>query len=295
MRGLQSRRQRHCPRDLRVTSAVASKGESAKSNTSCLGSFLTRSTRFRYLPEVCDEPVLRAGGLLRGPACRGGDGAGCRGGLRGQLVETRQEMATAAGKWHGGRPRKCSRRSRVFKRRRRGTHPWSRYTGDPTHGARCGTIVCGGAGRQRSPRFGPISWSRRGESGASAPRRDHEHLAFLTPSTQTTTPARDILRLLKTNIDQASKSITDIMLRHTRYGLTVFSNTNDIIQNLVQDDTGERGYARFHLSPRTEQAQPAYQSIVLLVGWAQHRLLLISTETLVLRRSPDSAFAGGGF
>ncbi|KAL3247576.1 hypothetical protein MRX96_057002 [Rhipicephalus microplus] len=94
MRGLQSRRQRHCPRDLRVTSAVASKGESAKSNTSCLGSFLTRSTRFRYLPEVCDEPVLRAGGLLRGPACRGGDGAGCRGGLRGQLVETRQEMAT---------------------------------------------------------------------------------------------------------------------------------------------------------------------------------------------------------
>ncbi|KAH8038044.1 hypothetical protein MRX96_057021 [Rhipicephalus microplus] len=73
-----------------------------------------------------------------------------------------------------------------------------------------------------------------GESGAPAPCRDHEHLAFLTPSAQTTTPARDVLQLLKTNIDPASKGTTDIVLRHTRYGPAVFANTNDSIQNLVQ-------------------------------------------------------------
>ncbi|KAH8038045.1 hypothetical protein HPB51_020695 [Rhipicephalus microplus] len=37
-----------------------------------------------------------------------------------------------------------------------------------------------------------------------------------------------------TNVDLASKGITDIVLRYTRYGLTVLSNTNDTIQNLVQ-------------------------------------------------------------
>ncbi|KAL3243021.1 hypothetical protein MRX96_020698 [Rhipicephalus microplus] len=44
-----------------------------------------------------------------------------------------------------------------------------------------------------------------GESGALAPSWDHEHLAFSTPSAQTTTPVRDVLRLFKTNIDPASK------------------------------------------------------------------------------------------
>ncbi|KAL3243071.1 hypothetical protein MRX96_020745 [Rhipicephalus microplus] len=99
--------------------------------------------------------------------------------LQGQLVETRQEMASLQARGMGGRPR------------------------------------------------------RRGESGAPDPRRDHEHPAFLTHSVQTT-PARDVLWLLKTNIHPASKDITDIVLRHTRYDLTVFSYKNDAIQNLVQ-------------------------------------------------------------
>ncbi|KAL3243040.1 hypothetical protein MRX96_020717 [Rhipicephalus microplus] len=145
--------------------------------------------------------------------------------LRGQLVKTRKEKATLQASGVGGRPRSCSRRSRVFERRRRGLHPWSRYTGDPT---RAWT-----AGWQRFRRSGPNLWFRRGESGAPAPRRYHEHLAFLTPSAQTT-PARDVLWLLKTNIHPASKGITDIVLRHTRYGSTVFSNKNDAIQNLLQ-------------------------------------------------------------
>ncbi|XP_070386678.1 uncharacterized protein [Dermacentor albipictus] len=42
-----------------------------------------------------------------------------------------------------------------------------------------------------------------------------EHVAFLTPTAPTTTPARDALRLLKTNIDPAAKNIGQVTLRHT--------------------------------------------------------------------------------
>ncbi|KAH8036486.1 hypothetical protein HPB51_000682 [Rhipicephalus microplus] len=94
--------------------------------------------------------------------------------------------------------------------------------------ARAGT-----AAWQRFRHSGPNSWFRRGESGTPAPLRDHEHLALLTHSVQTTS-ARDVLWLLKTNIHPASKGITDIVVRHTRYDLTVFSYKNDAIQNLVQ-------------------------------------------------------------
>lgn len=59
-------------------------------------------------------------------------------------------------------------------------------------------------------------------------------MAFLTPATQTTTPARDVLRLLKTNIDPVTKGITDVVLRHTRYGVTVLTNAQATIQNLVE-------------------------------------------------------------
>ncbi|KAH6941539.1 hypothetical protein HPB50_019494 [Hyalomma asiaticum] len=46
-----------------------------------------------------------------------------------------------------------------------------------------------------------------------AVREEQQHVAFLTPSNQTAAPARDVLRLLKTNIDPASKAITDVTLR----------------------------------------------------------------------------------
>ncbi|KAH7952869.1 hypothetical protein HPB49_002031 [Dermacentor silvarum] len=62
----------------------------------------------------------------------------------------------------------------------------------------------------------------------------HNHVAFLTPIAQTTAPARDVLRLLKTNIDPGAKHIKDISLHHTRYGLTVFSNNKQSLDNLQQ-------------------------------------------------------------
>ncbi|KAH7970986.1 hypothetical protein HPB49_017595 [Dermacentor silvarum] len=50
-----------------------------------------------------------------------------------------------------------------------------------------------------------------------APSRPmHNHVAFLTPTSQTDAPARDVVRLLKTNIDPASKDIKDVSLRLTR-------------------------------------------------------------------------------
>ncbi|KAH7987085.1 hypothetical protein HPB52_024530 [Rhipicephalus sanguineus] len=71
-------------------------------------------------------------------------------------------------------------------------------------------------------------------TSAPAARQEHQHVAFLTPTAPTTTPAQDVLRLLKTNIDPASNGIADVTLRHTRYGLTVFTNTSDTIHNMVR-------------------------------------------------------------
>ncbi|XP_070384940.1 uncharacterized protein [Dermacentor albipictus] len=60
----------------------------------------------------------------------------------------------------------------------------------------------------------------------------HDHVCFLTPTAQTTAPARDVVRLLKANIDPAAKGIKDVSLRHTRYGVTVFSDIKQSIDNL---------------------------------------------------------------
>ncbi|KAH7962824.1 hypothetical protein HPB52_018083 [Rhipicephalus sanguineus] len=69
---------------------------------------------------------------------------------------------------------------------------------------------------------------------APTARQEHEHVTFLTPNAPTTTPAKDFLRLLKTNIDPTANGIADVVLRHTMYGLTVFTNTQDTIQDMVR-------------------------------------------------------------
>ncbi|KAH7961707.1 hypothetical protein HPB52_011558 [Rhipicephalus sanguineus] len=77
--------------------------------------------------------------------------------------------------------------------------------------------------------------SRTLPSGTSAPALPpglHEHVAFVTPLAPSTTPARDTLRLIKANIDPVEKDIRDVMLRHTRYGITVFSNTIQTLHNM---------------------------------------------------------------
>ncbi|KAH7933597.1 hypothetical protein HPB49_014199 [Dermacentor silvarum] len=62
----------------------------------------------------------------------------------------------------------------------------------------------------------------------------HEHVVFLTPTSQTDRPARDVVRLLKTNIDPAAKDIKDISLHYTRYGVTVFSNNKTSVANMTR-------------------------------------------------------------
>ncbi|KAH7963852.1 hypothetical protein HPB52_023725 [Rhipicephalus sanguineus] len=81
----------------------------------------------------------------------------------------------------------------------------------------------------------PGQSSRKLPGGTSAPALPpglHEYVEFVTPLAPTTTPARDTLRLIKANIDPVEKDIRDVMLRHTRYGITAFSNTLQTLQNM---------------------------------------------------------------
>ncbi|KAH6940820.1 hypothetical protein HPB50_007822 [Hyalomma asiaticum] len=60
----------------------------------------------------------------------------------------------------------------------------------------------------------------------------HEHVAFLTPTGRTESPARDVIRLLKSNIDPAAEEMRDVTLRSTRCGVTVFSRTRQSLANM---------------------------------------------------------------
>ncbi|XP_065302952.1 uncharacterized protein [Dermacentor albipictus] len=51
---------------------------------------------------------------------------------------------------------------------------------------------------------------------AGKPGATHKHVAFLTPVGTTATPARDVLRLLKANVDPLGKDITDVTIHRTR-------------------------------------------------------------------------------
>ncbi|KAH6920896.1 hypothetical protein HPB50_028113 [Hyalomma asiaticum] len=102
-------------------------------------------------------------------------------------------------------------------------------TGVPTYAA----VVRGGvpAGVPGAGPAGPA-----GLVGAAAPGTvsgvRHEHVAFLTPVGATEAPARDVVRLLKANIDPVAKEIRDVTLRHTRYGVTVLTNNTQTITNM---------------------------------------------------------------
>lgn len=68
----------------------------------------------------------------------------------------------------------------------------------------------------------------------------HEHVAFGTPVGLTTAPAWYTLRLLQANIGPIEKEIHDVVLRHTRYGITVFANTHETLRNMktaVEENT----------------------------------------------------------
>ncbi|KAH7963917.1 hypothetical protein HPB52_023790 [Rhipicephalus sanguineus] len=82
--------------------------------------------------------------------------------------------------------------------------------------------LCSGE-RPGAPAAAPPGFLGPGNvAGPSAPSRQ-DHVAFLTPVVATDAPARDVVRLLKTNIDPVAKEIRDVTLHYTRCGVTVFS------------------------------------------------------------------------
>lgn len=110
-----------------------------------------------------------------------------------------------------------------------------------------GSSAAAGSGAARGPTYaavlssgvqaGPPGSGLNGPVAAAgqrgpAPPEAHDHVAFLTPTARTESPARDVMRLIKTNIDPVAEEIRDVTLRGTRYGVTVFSNTRQSILNM---------------------------------------------------------------
>lgn len=102
--------------------------------------------------------------------------------------------------------------------------------GVPTYAA---VVRAGGpAGVPGVGPVGPAGPIRTAAPGTAVPGARHEHVAFLTPVGATEAPARDVVRLLKANIDPVANDIRDVTLRHTRYGVTVFTNNAQTITNI---------------------------------------------------------------
>ncbi|KAL3235453.1 hypothetical protein MRX96_048309, partial [Rhipicephalus microplus] len=92
-------------------------------------------------------------------------------------------------------------------------------------------------GAQGSSRNGPAGLQATTTQGAGL-RQDY--VAFLTPVGSTDAPAREVVRVLKSNIDPVAKGIRDVTLRHARYGVTVFSHTQQSLinmRNAIEENT----------------------------------------------------------
>ncbi|KAH6919936.1 hypothetical protein HPB50_029075 [Hyalomma asiaticum] len=122
--------------------------------------------------------------------------------------------------------------------------------GLPVHGgtgAAAGLPAAADPGAARGPTYAAVlsSGAQAGPPGSGpneptsvtgqrgwTPPEAHDHVAFLTPIGRTESPARDVMRLLKANIDPVVQEIRDVTLRGTRYGVTVFTNTRQSITNM---------------------------------------------------------------
>ncbi|XP_070385005.1 uncharacterized protein [Dermacentor albipictus] len=143
---------------------------------------------------------------------------GAAGALRGELVEARREVAAlqrraivAEGRLDGSIVMAPSPRSAG---RDPGASAAAAGSGPGVPAAAAGAVSYAAALRA-SPAAGSSGGGAR-----TAPT--FEHVAFLTPTVPTTTPARDALRLLKTNIDPAAKNIGEVTLRHTSLNLRAY-------------------------------------------------------------------------
>ncbi|KAH8027384.1 hypothetical protein HPB51_005010 [Rhipicephalus microplus] len=117
-------------------------------------------------------------------------------------------------------------------------HPVSGIAGGVSYAAALGS-------RATSTVQGPSRNGPSGPQGAGAPgavlRQDY--VAFLTLDGSTENPARDVVRILKLNIDRVAMSIKDVTLRHTRYGVTVFSHIKQSLINMkkvIEENTVAR-------------------------------------------------------
>ncbi|XP_070384977.1 uncharacterized protein [Dermacentor albipictus] len=92
----------------------------------------------------------------------------------------------------------------------------------------------------------PSAGAARGGPGAVAaaaaaagrPGALHKHVAFLTPVSTTATPARDVLRLLKSKVDPRAQNIRDVTLHHTRFGFPTLQEDMEDGQPLSASPTG---------------------------------------------------------
>ncbi|KAH6941179.1 hypothetical protein HPB50_014598 [Hyalomma asiaticum] len=131
--------------------------------------------------------------------------------LQGQLVETRREMAALQRRVHeaeSGLPGAVA----ADPTRRAGAP--SPVPAAPQGALSYAAVLAGPGAAARGPH---LPGREPADMVIPAVREEqHRHVAFLTPSNHTTAPARDVLRLLKTNIDPASKGIIKVTLRLDR-------------------------------------------------------------------------------
>ncbi|XP_070382702.1 uncharacterized protein [Dermacentor albipictus] len=92
------------------------------------------------------------------------------------------------------------------------------------------------------------SAARAGPGGAvmagaevAGPGAQHKHVAFLTPVATTQTPARDVLRLLKANVDPTDKDIRDVTLRHTSICTNIDFPSREGTPVVLRQSTGMEG------------------------------------------------------
>ncbi|KAH7965996.1 hypothetical protein HPB49_012540 [Dermacentor silvarum] len=63
-------------------------------------------------------------------------------------------------------------------------------------------------------------------------RREHAHIMFLTPIAPSSAPARDVATLLSANLDPVTVGIGDVSMKHTRHGITVFTDDKQSLDRL---------------------------------------------------------------
>lgn len=63
-------------------------------------------------------------------------------------------------------------------------------------------------------------------------RREHAHVACLTHAAPSETTARDVAEALKADVDPETVDFGPVVLRHTRYAVTVLSDDRVHLENL---------------------------------------------------------------